>query len=373
LRHPDNEEPGRDGPAVEVRVEVARATQAADASRSFLGDLDGPARELLLSVAQPVSFIGGAFLFRHGEAARGAWVLREGQVAAVVALPGGGHTTVATLGAGSVFGEMSLIERGTYAATVVAQSNVDGWFVEAEAFRSLAALRGGAALGLQRALTQLLAGKLRALNAKVRAQPAPEDRPAAGPLPAEDPLREVPRKRSASFDYRAFLPLLPLFRGFDAGEVDEVVAEARVLELPRGAWIFVEEHLALNCYAVVRGAVEVTDRGGGVDRRIAVLGPGHLVGHMSLLDMSLHGASVRAREDCVLLEWSRDAFNRLYHGENGATVKLIQAIQRSLLGSMARTNTRLTRLISHAQLAAGAAARAELEAALHGQLFRSGG
>jgi CRP-like cAMP-binding protein len=324
-------------------------------------------------VAQPVSFLEGAQLVRHGEAARGAWVLREGLVEAVVMVPGGGRTTVATFGAGSVFGEMSLIERGTCAATVIALSNVDGWFVEADAFRSLAALRGAAALGLQRALTHLLAEKLRAVNAKVRAQPAPEDRPASVPLPASDPLRGVPRTRAASFDIRAFLHLLPLFQSFDAMEIDEAVAEARVLELPRGAWIFVEEQVAESCYAVVRGAVEVTDRGGGVDRRIAVLGPGSLVGQMALLDGSAHGASARAREDCVLLEWDRAAFNRLYHGASGTTVKLIHAIQRSLLGSIAHTNTRLTRLISHSQLAAGAAARTELESALHGQLWRAAG
>ncbi len=324
-------------------------------------------------MAQPVSFLEGAQLVRHGEAARGAWVLREGRVEAVIVVPGGGKTTVATLGPGSVFGEMSLIERGHYAATVVASTNVDGWFVEAEAFRSLAAVRGAAALGLQRTLTQLLSEKLRAVNAKVRAQPAPEDRPATEPLPMTDPLRDVPRARSASFDYRAFLGLLPLFHGFDAPEIEEAVAEARVFELPRGAWIFVEEHLAENCYAVVRGAVEVTDRGDGVDRRIAVLGPGQLVGHMALLDQGTHGASARAREDCALLEWDREAFKRLYQGSGGTTVKLMQAIQRNLLGSIQRTNTRLTRLISHAQLAAGAAARAELEAALAAQLWRAAG
>lgn len=324
-------------------------------------------------MAQPVSFLEGAHLVRHGEAARGAWVLRVGSVEAVVMVPGGGQTTVAMLGPGSVFGEMSLIERGTYAATVIARSNVDGWFVEADAFRSLAALRGAAALGLQRALTHLLAEKLRAVNAKVRAQPAPEDRSATELLPMADPLRGVPRKRGASFDFRAFLHLLPLFQGFDETEIEEAVAEARVLELPRGAWLFVEEHPAENCYAVVRGAVEVTDRGGGVDRRIAVLGPGQLVGHMALLDMSTHGASARAREDCVLLEWEHAAFNRLYNGSSGTTVKLIHAIQRSLLGTIARTNTRLTRLISHSQLAAGAASRTELESALHGQLWRAAG
>lgn len=322
-----------------------------------------------------MSFLKGARLVRHGEAARGAWVLREGLVEAVMVMPGGEQTVVASLDAGSVFGEMSLIERGTYAATVIAATDVDGWFVEADAFRSLSASRGPHALALQRALTRLLADKLRAVNAKVRAEPAPEDRPATFPLPTSDPLAGLPRLRRASFDHRAFLPLLPLFQAFDGPEIDEVIAAARVLELPRGGWLFVEELVAGSCFAVVRGAVEVTDRARGVDRRIAVLGPGQLVGHMALLEGGAHGASARAREDCVLLEWDREAFTGLYLGTSGASVKLVHAIQRSLLRSMARTNTQLTRLISHARLAAGAAthaaARADLEAALHGQLFRA--
>jgi len=328
---------------------------------------------LLLSVAQPVSFLAGARLVRHGETARGAWVLREGRVDVVIAVPGGEQHTVATLGAGSVFGEMSLVERGTYAADVVAATNVDGWFVEADAFRSLAVARSAPALALQRALTRLLAEKLRGLNAKVRAQPAPEDRPAKGPLPSTDPMAGVKRAWRPGFDHRAFLPLLALFRDFDAAEIDDAVAEACVLEMPRGAWIFVEELPADRCFAVVRGAVEVTDRADGVDRRIAVLGPGHLVGHLALLEGARHGASARAREDCVLLEWDREAFLRLYAGSSGASVKLVHAIHRSLLDSMQRTNTRLTRLISHAKLSAGHARAQDLEAALAAQCFRAEG
>ncbi len=41
--------------------------------------------------------------------------------------------------------------------------------------------------------------------------------------------------------------------------------------------------------------------------------------------------------------------------------------------SIARTNTQLIRLISHARLTAAAGQAAELEAALHGQLWRSEG
>lgn len=52
----------------------------------FLGRLDEEARGLLLSVARQVSFMKGARLVRHGEPARGAWLLREGLAEAVVTL-----------------------------------------------------------------------------------------------------------------------------------------------------------------------------------------------------------------------------------------------------------------------------------------------
>ena len=84
----------------------------------FLQSLDADSRELLLSVARPVSYVPTAVLVRHGEPARGAYILRSGTVEAVVTLPGGESLTVATLGPGSVFGEMALIELGTCTATI---------------------------------------------------------------------------------------------------------------------------------------------------------------------------------------------------------------------------------------------------------------
>ena len=87
---------------------------------SFLDSLDSESRELLLSVARPVSYDPTAILMRHGEPARGAYIVDSGTVEAVVTLPGGESLTVATLGPGSVLGEMALIELGTCTATVTA-------------------------------------------------------------------------------------------------------------------------------------------------------------------------------------------------------------------------------------------------------------
>ncbi|HEY5019691.1 MAG TPA: cyclic nucleotide-binding domain-containing protein, partial [Steroidobacteraceae bacterium] len=126
-----------------------------------------------------------------------------------------------------------------------------------------------------------------------------------------------------------------------------------------------------SCFLVVRGALEVFTRSGDRERRVAVAGPGELVGFMAVINDAPRANNARARETCCLLELHRAAFLGIYNGASGATVNLHHAIHRSLMRSIARTNTQLTRLISHARLTAAESRAAELEAALHGQIWRA--
>jgi CRP-like cAMP-binding protein len=322
---------------------------AGDATLPFLERLDDAARNLLLSVARPVSFTRGARLVRFGEATRGAYVLREGTVEASVVLPGGDRLSVAKLGSGSLLGETALFERGTCTATVIAATNVDGWFVDRDEFRALAAQRSPEALRVQHALTLLLAEKLRALNARVMEVAAPEDRPAPKSAGA-DPLVGVKRAKKCAFDLQPFLPLLPLFEGFDDHEIAEVLDASRIAELPRGHGVFTIGQPSEAAYAVLRGAVEIMASHAKRERRMAVLGPGQLFGFMSLLAGSAHGSAAAVREASILLEIPRAGFEALYFGAASVTSALHHAIQRSLLASLGQTNRHFTRLISLARL-----------------------
>jgi CRP/FNR family transcriptional regulator, cyclic AMP receptor protein len=322
----------------------------------------------LQAVAREVSFMKGAELVRQGEASRGAFLIRSGRAEASVALPAGGTLVVAQFSAGEMFGEMALLERGFVSATVVARENVDGWFVGRDDFRALVASREQGALDMQRAITRTLNDKLRLLNARIREHQTVEDRPIGEPTPATDPLAGVPRSRKASFDWRAFLPLLCFFEGFDENETDELVAGGKVLELPRGAWAFVAGRPAESCFVVIRGALEIFTRGEKLERRVAIAGPGELVGFMAVINDAPRANNARAREACALLEIPRDAFLEIYNGGSGATVSLQHAIHRSLMRSLGRTTTQLTRLISHALLGNSIRKAEELEAALAAQV-----
>ena len=334
---------------------------------TFFERLDPQARDLLLAVARPVAHAKSERVMRHGEASRGAYIVREGVAEATVTLPGGEKLTVAKFGAGAVFGEMALIERGTCTATVTASEKLAGWFIERDDFRALVAQRVPAALRVQHALTLALSDKLRQLNAKVLEAPAGEDKPARRPDGA-DPLANVKRLQKASFDFKAFLSNLPIFEGFDATEISGIVALSKILELPRGQTIFTAGQPSNACFIVVRGAVEIRAQHDKRERRMAVLGPGQLLGYMSVLEKSKHGSDAVVREQALLLELPAKDFEAVYFGGSTASVKLHRAIQKSLLSSIGQTNRHLTRLISHARLRGAEKEGDELEKAYGGQI-----
>ena len=336
---------------------------------SLCRGLDRAAAQRLASVTREVSFVPGAQVVRQNGPARGAYLIRSGTVEARIALPGGGSLTVAELRDGDVLGEMALIERGVCTATVVAATNVQGWFIGGDDFRAMVASREASALALQRAITHNLISKLRVLNEKVRDHAAQEDRPVRHVPPSEDPLAGAPRTRKGSYDWRAFLPILPFLAGFDEEEVEELIADAQILELSRDAWVFAQGQPAQACYLVLRGAAEVLTQKDNRERRIGVAGPGELLGYLAALEGAPHGASARVRERAVLLEFPREVFLRLFNGGSGASVSLQHAIHRGLLRSLGRTNTQLARLISDARLAEAGRRVAELETTLHGQLW----
>ncbi|MCM2326380.1 MAG: cyclic nucleotide-binding domain-containing protein [Lysobacter sp.] len=338
----------------------------------FLESLSPEARGLLLAAARPVSFVKGATLVRHGDAARGAFVLREGGAEARIPAPGGECIVVARLAGGDIFGEMALVEAGTCTATVVATSHVDGWFLTFEDFRAVVSQRHPAARELQHGVTIVLAGRLRALNERLAAIASPEDRPSRAREGAV-PLADVARPRRAPFDLASFLPRLAFFERFPPDEIDEVIAPARVLEAPRGALLHAPGGAAHAVLVVARGAVEVVRPVDGMERRVAVLGPGKPLGFMGVLLGSAHGTWAFAREASTLLEIPADAFRALYFGESPAASRVRSAVQRSLLEALGRTNRALTRLAAHARLASRDREAALIEEAGAAQLWAEGG
>lgn len=324
--------------------------------------LDGLAR-----IFQPLSFEPAAHLMRQGQPADGAYLIESGNADVYTALPGGGETVVASLGPGSVLGEMALLDSGIRSASVLARSAVAAHFIERDAFRMLLSQRNAAAFTIQNRITLTLCERLRQLNEKV----VGADGGAKGAPPLEaGAAPEKPRRGGCSFDWQAFLPVLPLFRRFGAAQLAEFAGSVRVMELARGQALFAQGEAAYACYVVVRGALEITGARNGRRHRIGVLGPGRLCGILAMIEGAPHSMSAAARENAVLLEIGGEAFARLFKGDDRLAARFQEVVNQELLQALSRTNNYLTRLVSQARIRGGRQGKQQAEAlerALGGQ------
>ena len=307
--------------------------------------------ESFLRVFRPVAVAAGATLVRQGQSADGAYIIESGDADVITALPGGGEAAVAKLGPGSVLGEMALLETGARSATVIARSPLAAHFIERDGFRMLLAQRNRAAFTIQNRITRTLCQRLRELNAKIVAADTPEN--AAPPLAGASADPGSVGRGACSFDYRAFLPLLPPFRRFSAGELEGFTGRTEVLELARGQILFQQGDAGERAFLVVRGALEILRAENGRRHRIGVLGPGRLCGVLALIEGQAHSMSAAAREPTVLLEISKTDFDAWFSGDDPVAAKFQDAINRELLQSLGRANIHLTRLISQARIRGG--------------------
>ena len=315
--------------------------------------------EGVLCVCERVHFEPGARLMRQGQPADSAFILESGAVDVMTRLPGGGEARVATLGPGCVIGEMALLDSGVRSATVVAREPMAGYFLERDGFHMMLAQRNRAAFTIQGRITRTLCGRLRELNARIFACDAPESI-----APAADETGVSPgalQRGRSSFDYHAFLPVLPMFRAFSTAEVETFAGLTEVLEIGRGQLLFRQGEASATCYVVVRGALEVTGAQAGLRHRIGVLGPGRLCGVIALVEGRSHSLSAVARERATLLEIGKAAFDRLFTGDDRIAAKFQNAINHDLLQGLARTNNHLTRLISQSRIRGGRQDRKQAE------------
>lgn len=329
-------------------------TQAAESligGIPLFAGIERAALEGFLRIFQPVKFAAGAPLVRQGQPADGAYIIESGNADVMTALPGGGEAGVAKLGPGSVLGEMALLESGTRSATVIARSPVTGHFIERDGFRMLLAQRNRAAFTIQSRITLTLCQRLRELNAKIVAHDAAGSAPPAMDVRAA--AATPPRRDSFSFDWQRFLPLLPLFRRCSPAEIEQFAGIAQAMELARGHVLFRPGDAAEACYLVVRGAIEIAGARNGQRHRIGVLGPGRLCGTLALIEKQPHSMGATVRENAVLLEIGKPAFERLFNGDDRLAARFQEAINQELLQALARTNNHLTRLISQARIRGG--------------------
>jgi CRP/FNR family transcriptional regulator, cyclic AMP receptor protein len=110
-----------------------------------------------------------------------------------------------------------------------------------------------------------------------------------------------------------------------------LVGMLTVVEPAVGETIFRENDEPTAMYVVLAGEMEVTKKSrGGVDARVAVLGPGDWFGEMSIVDIQPRSATVRALAPGRLIRVSASDLDALYRHDVRSYAIIVLNLAREL-------------------------------------------
>lgn len=121
-----------------------------------------------------------------------------------------------------------------------------------------------------------------------------------------------------------------LFDDFSAKELEHLANAMTEREVFSGEVLVLEDERPDRLFVLLEGAVEVTRKGEGGERVIALLGPGSMFGLLALLDRGRRAATCVARGRGKVAEMPRDAFDLLYKSNAPLADKFQYAIARQL-------------------------------------------
>ncbi len=116
----------------------------------------------------------------------------------------------------------------------------------------------------------------------------------------------------------------PLFRAMTPPERGQVLAHAVLRRFGRNAAILRRGDAGTGMFVILGGRARVSlVSADGRDVTLGVLGPGQLIGELSLLDGEPRSANVDALEDCQLLSIDRSRFLQLLRANPDLCIRLM--------------------------------------------------
>ena len=325
----------------------------------------------------------GELLCLEGAASEGMFVLQTGKVEVEKKTVQGTPEIFCTLGEQDVVGEMSLLDGRACSATVRAVENVSYYKIDKAQSMVLRANLRPAPFKVIRFLAQTLVERLRQMNGKIEdfyanpkeslremkkrkdaimeewrrrqesgaAQPRPSRAPASGSRLPAPVIKKVHSLAAADVgdDNKLidFLMQVPLLEALTEIEL-EVLAGVMSPKMYRaGDEICREKGEADSFFVVADGQVSIVkDVAGGDEQILAELGPGALIGEMSLIDGKPRSATIRAIGDCTLLEVKKEEFESLYRANSPFALRFTERIAIDLSMRLRSADERFLEIFS---------------------------
>ncbi len=326
----------------------ASAAAALAAADLFAG-LDDAERDELAVHLRPFSLDARDVLFRQGAPADRAYLVVSGRVA--VRLEGGEAIVPLTVAErGAVLAETALAADSRHSGTAIALEPATGFELDATDFGVLRKLGRPLARKVLERLARDLCAQVRSVTGEVGDVPD-----VAGPSASA-----VSNRRPPGAERLGLLRDCSFFRAFGDDELERLLGHMTEGDVPAGALLFEAGSAGGRLFVVADGTVEIAVARGARRHRLAVLGPGKVLGEVSLVDRGPRSATCTALEDAVVLELSAEAFDELAGRGSDLSLRMLEAVVANLVAAQGRLDQARARIAARGGTPAADAESADL-------------
>jgi len=153
-------------------------------------------------------------------------------------------------------------------------------------------------------------------------------------------------------EHAAALKAMDLCRTLSDAELDAIAAIVATRNIAAGKELFREGDPGDGLFLVISGDIDVSKRTPGGEHSLARLGPGGVLGEMSLVTADARSATGRANVDTRVLHMPAAGFRALLAADSVAAHKIVTAIAELLAHRLAAMNGLVLELTAKAGIPA---------------------
>ncbi|MBK7828840.1 ATP-binding cassette domain-containing protein [Nannocystis sp.] len=308
----------------------ARAVSAEDLARSALRASDEATRVSLAPYFVRRSFTAGATIVHQGERGSGLFLVEEGELDVVLHEPGLRPFTMSHVGAGEIVGELSLLEGSSFISSVEARTTTRVLHLPQSDFEALRAAQDPAGAQLIMGLGQVIAGRLRAIDAQYAT---------LGIAARRATTTEV----DAKYGHEMAIAETSLGASLSSTECQDLEQMGTVMRLDAGTAIFRRGDPGDRLFLVLRGRLAIAEEGRATPQ---VTRPGELLGEDSFFDLGGRTEQCEAIEPVTVLAIDNDRLRDLLLTGGEVGWKLLRHLVQSLVGDFRMATLRLREAVA---------------------------
>lgn len=296
--------------------------------------LDMHELDMLLHYCKIISFSPGEILFYQGKKSDGMYVIIHGQAQVTVKVLGESILSLATINEGNFIGEVSIIEKGPAAATVLANTPLECLLISTSYFETLSLFLPETHHKIIKAITEGVCERLNNLQHQITHFMSHSQMASTSIF--SETINSLKKPTLIRFDdlhiNQDELNNSHFFRHYTDEEFSILLKYSELLQAPNHCKLIKDSAKNTACYLLLFGAVQITITQHTKTAKVAVIGPMQLFGSCYTIDEKPSIFEFTTCERAVLLKISEAHLIELEKNHHTLWYKLYDELCKTFVG-----------------------------------------